>query len=212
MSSSNFLACCPGTFTVPVCWGFRPHCGQSWDQPGRLASKNTANSPRTRRNALFMTISFFCRFSEWSTAEGKRRRCGFPLTRLGKIAGGWGEMRDSAGPPLRKTCYFWIGQRSLFPSRNVDPLHQEPQREPQFRGEGGQHEPGKQPLTGEVRRQHLRQAEEDITPSADHQQDAEGPGQVNRSVDQMTEQDAAEAEEEQAGAVAEAVHAEGHVR
>src|SRR5436305_377719 len=76
-------------FTTPVCCGVRPHCGQSWDQPGRLASKNTANNPKARRNALFMTISFFCHLSEWSAAWGKRRRGGFPLTRFGKIAGGW---------------------------------------------------------------------------------------------------------------------------
>src|SRR5436309_12898662 len=120
-------------FTVPVCCGLRPHCGQSWDQPGRLASKNTANNPKARRNALFMTISFFCHLSEWSAAWGKRRRGGFPLTRFGKIAGGWGERWKSVGaalrgrpgvgeearseispsqgghtgPPLRKTCHFW---------------------------------------------------------------------------------------------------------
>ena len=34
---------CPETFTTPVCCGVRPHWGQSWDQPGRLAIESTAN-------------------------------------------------------------------------------------------------------------------------------------------------------------------------
>src|SRR4029077_13478181 len=101
-----------------------------------------------------------------------------------------------------------LWNETVAPLREIDPLHEEPQAEPQLRGEGGQHEPGEQNPSSVCRGQHLRQAEEDIAPTPDDQQDAEGPGQVPRSVDQMTEQDAAEAEEQQAGTVAQTMHAE----
>src|SRR5712691_3807284 len=67
---------------------------------------------------------------------------------------------------------------SFFPLRDVDPFHGEPQGERQLRGEGGQHDPGEQVLRSECRGQHLRQTEDYIAHTPDHQKGAEDPGQV----------------------------------
>src|SRR4029077_1658489 len=73
--------------------------------------------------------------------------------------------------------FLWPRQKSItfspvcsfFPLRDVHPLYDEPQGEPQLRGEGGQDDPGEQILGVECRGQHLRQAEDYVAHASDHQ-------------------------------------------